>query len=281
LLTVTGLCLLVLWASGIPGNVFHFSGAKGQIDDPAFVATKYIKYTYRTQLVPPGATLKQRLLIYYFNVRERVWGSAALYYPSPVHAYSIETLLNYCTERSGKRYLIAREALGVVYFGHTNSLNAAQWVALAEQALRDHGLLLFSNRAGVVKVIPKAKLQDYRKAGLLKDTDGPGVYPFTLFCATGALWFVTWLYAHRLLHRFCARFPEVAQREIPYAFDRSCAHPEKAIFFFRRRAAEVIRADPALWRERRRFIALSLLSVVFPLLWFLPLFVFAVIMSQK
>ena len=108
-----------------------------------------------------------------------------------------------------------------------------------------------------------------------------GVYPFILFCATGVLWFVTWLYGHRLLHGFCARFPEDAQREIPYAFDRWFAHPEKAIFFFRRRAAEVIRAGPALWRERKRFIALSLLSVAFPLVWFLPLFVFAVVMSQK
>jgi len=108
-----------------------------------------------------------------------------------------------------------------------------------------------------------------------------GIYPFTLFCATGALWFVTWLYAHRLLYRFCARFPEVAQKEIPYAFNRWLAHPEKAIFFFRHRAAEVIRADPALSRERKRFIALSLLSLVFPLLWFLPLFIYAVVMSHR
>jgi hypothetical protein len=98
-----------------------------------------------------------------------------------------------------------------------------------------------------------------------------GIYPLTWFCTTGAIWFVTWLYAHRLLHRFCARFPAVAQREIPYAFDRGFAHPEKAIFFFRRRAAEVVRDDPALWRQRQRFIFLSFLSVLIPVLGFLAI----------
>ena len=92
------------------------------------------------------------------------------------------------------------------------------------------------------------------------------IYLFTLFCTTAALWFITWLYAHRLLHSFCARFPVVAQREIPYAFDRWFAHPEKAIFFFRRRAAEILRNDPSLWRQRRTFIFLSVLSVLIPVL---------------
>jgi hypothetical protein len=167
LLAATGLCLFVLWASGAPGRVLRFGGAQG----PAFVATKY-----RSLAVPRGATPKERLIINYLNVRDRVWRrkpSVVPYVPAEVHAYNVEALLNDCMESSGKRYLIAREAPEVVYFGHTNSLNATQWVALAEQVLRDHGLLLFSNRAGVVKVIPKAKLQEYRKTGLLKETDGP------------------------------------------------------------------------------------------------------------
>jgi hypothetical protein len=98
-----------------------------------------------------------------------------------------------------------------------------------------------------------------------------GIYPFTLFCTTAVVWFVTWLYAHRLLHRFCARFPTVAQQEIPYAFDRGFAHPEKAIFFFRRRAAEVVRDDPSLWQQRRRFILLTVLSMLIPALGFLTI----------
>jgi hypothetical protein len=173
LLIATGLCLFVLWTSGVPNHVLHFGGAKDQIEYPGFVATKY---TYRSLEVPPEATPKERLIIYYLNARGRLWRKkpdVVPFVPTQVHAYNVEALLNDCTESSGKRYLIAREALGVVYFGHTNSLNAKQWVAQAEQVLRDRGLVLLSNRAGLVKVIPKANLPEYRKAGLLKDTDGP------------------------------------------------------------------------------------------------------------
>ena len=70
--------------------------------------------------------------------------------------------------------MIAREAGGrAVYFGHTNTLNGAQWVTAFEQALRDDGLLLLSNKAGVVKVIPIGRLQDYRQAGLVKRDEDP------------------------------------------------------------------------------------------------------------
>jgi len=108
-----------------------------------------------------------------------------------------------------------------------------------------------------------------------------GIYPFALFCTTGALWLLTWLYAHRLLHRFCARFPDIAQQEIPYAFDRWFAHPEKAIFFFRHRAAEVVRDDPSLSRERGRFMLLAVLSVLIPVLGFLSIGVVAIVQTQK
>jgi len=108
-----------------------------------------------------------------------------------------------------------------------------------------------------------------------------GIIPLILFCTTAALWFIIWLYAHRLLHRFCARFPAVAQREIPYAFDRWFAHPEKAIFFFRQRAAEVLRDDPSLWRQRRSFILLSVLSVLIPVFGFLAIGVVALMETPE
>src|SRR5215204_2709120 len=108
-----------------------------------------------------------------------------------------------------------------------------------------------------------------------------GIYPFALFCVTGFLWFVTWLCAHRLLHAFCDRFPLVAQREIPYAFDRGFAHPEKGIFFFRRRAAEVLRGDPLLWRQRQRFILLSTLSLLIPVLGFVSIGIVAFLETHR
>jgi hypothetical protein len=95
------------------------------------------------------------------------------------------------------------------------------------------------------------------------------------------LWGITVWYSHRLGHAFCDGFPAVAAREIPFAFDRWFAHPEKAIFFFRRRAAEIIRTDPGLWCMRKRFIALSVASLVFPLCWFIPLFIYAVVMAKR
>jgi hypothetical protein len=107
------------------------------------------------------------------------------------------------------------------------------------------------------------------------------IYPFALFCVTGLLWFVTWLCAHRLLHAFCDRLPLVAQREIPYAFDRGFAHPEKGIFFFRRRAAEILRGDPILWRQRKRFILLSALSVLIPVLGFVSIGIVAFMETHK
>lgn len=108
-----------------------------------------------------------------------------------------------------------------------------------------------------------------------------GIYPFVLFSTTAVVWGVTVWYAHRLLHAFCDRFPLVAQREIPYAFDRWFAHPEKGIFFFRRRAAEVLRGDPLLWRQRQRFILLSALSVLIPVLGFVSIGVVAIMESHR
>ena len=85
---------------------------------------------------------------------------------------------------SGTQYLIAVEIAGGVEFGHTNSLNGAQWVVAIEHAIQtnrpvicydyakkrnfEDTLLLICETPGVVKVVPRTKLDDYRKAGLVK-----------------------------------------------------------------------------------------------------------------
>jgi hypothetical protein len=66
----------------------------------------------------------------------------------------------------------------------------------------------------------------------------------------------------RLLRMFRERYPQIAQREIPYVFD-NWRHPEKAIFFFRKRAVEILRPDPSLWRERQRFVLLTFITLGF------------------
>jgi len=67
----------------------------------------------------------------------------------------------------------------------------------------------------------------------------------------------------RLLKMFRERYPQIAQREIPFIFDDKWSHPEKAIFFFRKRAVDILRPDPNLWRERQRFVALVIVTLGF------------------
>jgi hypothetical protein len=71
----------------------------------------------------------------------------------------------------------------VVGFATTNTLNGAQWVAAAEHFLEtsksvdcyDYSekrsfqdtLLLIRERPGMVKVVPRSKLGEYQKAGLV------------------------------------------------------------------------------------------------------------------
>ncbi len=83
--------------------------------------------------------------------------------------WGIFELLDQCMWISGTCYLIAREVQGEVRFGTTNILNGAQWAAAAEQALRDEGMLVIRIKPKMVQVIPKGKLEEYRKAGLVKN----------------------------------------------------------------------------------------------------------------
>lgn len=77
-----------------------------------------------------------------------------------------------------------------------------------------------------------------------------------------ALILTTAIQNRRLLRLFRERYPQVAQKEIPFVFD-NWRHPEKAIYFFRKRTVETLRADPQLWRERQRFVALVFATVGF------------------
>ena len=90
-------------------------------------------------------------------------------------------------ELTGTRYFIAVEVSGAaaVDFGYTNAMNGAQWVAAFEHAIETSGsvtcydyakkrtfedtLLLIRERPGVVKIVPRTKLVDYQRAGLVKE----------------------------------------------------------------------------------------------------------------
>ncbi len=79
-------------------------------------------------------------------------------------------------EMTGVRYLMAKDvAAGSFQLGHTNNLNGAQWVAAVTEALqhgnpqwwdsqakkfRTENLVLITNDAHTVLVLPKAMAQD-------------------------------------------------------------------------------------------------------------------------
>jgi hypothetical protein len=105
------------------------------------------------------------------------------------------------------------------------------------------------------------------------------IYPGILFVMTCLVWFLTAWQSSRVLWIFRERHPQVAQREIPYVFD-NWLHPEKVLFFFRRRASQILRGDLEVWRERQRFMVLALLSVVVPLLGSLTIIVYGILMSR-
>src|SRR3954470_20593618 len=71
----------------------------------------------------------------------------------------------------------------------------------------------------------------------------------------------------RLFNAFIAKYPQEAQREIPYAGSRM-RHPEKVFFFFRSKSVPLLKAYAALWRLRQRLKLLLLLSLALPVLGF-------------
>ena len=182
LATVLGIAAFfgwLLWPSDSEISPFDLSRADGK---PRFYATTYSKME-----MPRRLPLPQRLLWTWteFQRRHRKRNPAAYTFrASPIGLCSIHGLLNQCMEITGTQYLIAVEVAGAVAFGNTNSLNGSQWVAAFEHAIRASGpvicydfakkrnfqdaLLVIHERAGVVKIVPRTKLAEYQKSGLVK-----------------------------------------------------------------------------------------------------------------
>ena len=179
---VLGLAAVVGWLawpsdSGI--SPLELSRADGK---SRFSATSYPKMELSGNLA-----LSQKLLWKWVQLKRRYGKrnpSAYTFPAQPLVPCSIDGLLNQCTEVSGTQYLIAVEITGAVEFGHTNALNGAQWVAAFEHALETSGpivcydwgkkrnfqdtLLLIREKPRLVKVVPRSKLAEYKKAGLVK-----------------------------------------------------------------------------------------------------------------
>ncbi len=164
------------WPSKPEVPVLEMSKADGK---PRFWVTNYSKVNRS------GMNFFQRLFWDWYEYKRRTWPNPAGYsFPaSPPVPCSIGGLLNQCMEVSGTKYLIAVEASAcAVDFGHTNTLNGTQWVSAFENTITntpvscydftlkhffDDRLVLIRERKNLVKIIPRSKLSEYQKAGLV------------------------------------------------------------------------------------------------------------------
>ena len=138
---------------------------------PAFIATA--KPTI--DLGPlSNLTLRKKIYGNYLELKYRI----APPKPNPAgHSFppradrrcKIHGFLNQCSQVTGTRYLIAREARGdSIDFGHAKTLNGTQWVAAFEEALQRNGYDVVRERSGAVKIIPQNIVTAYQEAGLVK-----------------------------------------------------------------------------------------------------------------
>jgi hypothetical protein len=88
-------------------------------------------------------------------------------------------------------------------------------------------------------------------------------YPVTLMVVIDAVWLALFIQSHRLLYKFRAKFPEIARRDIPHAFEPS-QHPEKFFYFFRRKSLETLQSDTELWGLRQQVKLLGILALLVP-----------------
>jgi hypothetical protein len=169
----------LFWPSNPEDNPFDLSRADG--------GSRFCATTYPKEEAPANLSLRQRLLWTWAQYQRRHGkrNPTAYSFPvRPVQGCSIHSLLNQCMEISGTQYLIAVEIAGAVEFGSTNTLNGAQWMAACEHAIEasnpvvcyDYAkrrnfqdtLLVIRERPGVVMIVPRTKLIDYQKAGLVR-----------------------------------------------------------------------------------------------------------------
>jgi hypothetical protein len=182
LAAVLGLAALyawLLWPSNTGISAFDLSREDGK---SRFEATSFSKLEAPPHL-PPYQQLLWAWRQYLWRHRKR--NPAAYTFPAcPVQDLPIGVMLHQCMELTGTQYLIAVEIAGGVEFGNTNALNGTQWVAAFEHAVETSGpvicydyvkkrnfqdtLLVIRERPGVVKIVPRTKLAEYQKTGLVK-----------------------------------------------------------------------------------------------------------------
>jgi hypothetical protein len=86
---------------------------------------------------------------------------------------------------------------------------------------------------------------------------------YSLLALVCAVWLACFIQSHRLFYKFREKYPDIAERDIPHAFETR-ENPEKLFYFSRRKSAEVLRDDPELWGLRQQVRLLTILSIIVP-----------------
>jgi hypothetical protein len=87
------------------------------------------------------------------------------------------------------------------------------------------------------------------------------IFFFLILC----LWLVTALQGTKAYRAFLSKYPQEAEKLIPYAFSNS-RHPEKFFFFFRKSSIPLLKGDANVWKQRQRFKWLLIISLVLPIM---------------
>lgn len=108
--------------------------------------------------------------------------------------------------------------------------------------------------------------------------DKTEIIPIALFSLTGIIWLLLWIQSHRLLFKFRKKFPDIAERDIPYAFNDAIRHPEKFFYFIKKGNIEKLSKDIEIAKLRRQVVILFRMSYLVPLLGSLLLLIFVLIL---
>ena len=81
------------------------------------------------------------------------------------------------------------------------------------------------------------------------------------------VWVITIIQNVKLYKAFLAKYPQEAERAIPFAFSNT-SHPEKLLFFFRKTSFPMLKADLDLWRQRQWLKLFLIISFLLPLVCF-------------
>ena len=93
------------------------------------------------------------------------------------------------------------------------------------------------------------------------------IIPVGVLLLVGAVWLTMTIQCERLRAVFLKKYPKEAIRDIPYAFSRM-KHPEKFLYFFRKKSYALLKADTELWKLRQRLVLLVWLSILVPVSFF-------------